>query len=304
MADESAEKITLSRRQAVAALGAGVVVAGGAVALTGMEATKFANTQAEQQLQELQFQLQQAQTETDALEKKLAAAQLQLEIYKGLAGLYDTLDQINFDAIVGAALGAYKTSLNALAGGVNVLREGIVNAENALDNFENAFAAIREALTSAEKAWANVNALLQNVQQLVAQASSPILPFIDQARKFFDDLLGKIPFGAGEGARQTLNGITGLIAAIPSALDELDDGLFRALREGWFSDDNARNLEATLTQPIIQNLLQPARKFLEQVDTTLEAWETQVAQPVNSALSQRQIVLKQISEFKNKNGLT
>jgi hypothetical protein len=229
---------------------------------------------------------------------------LQIEIYKGLGGLYDTLDNIGIDSIVGAALSAYKGTLNALGAGVNALREGIVNAENALDNFENAFAGIRGALTAAENAWANVNALLKNVQTLIAQASSPILPFVDQARKFFDDLLSKIPFGAGESARQTLNGITGLIVSIPVALDSLDDGLFRVLREGWFSDDNARTLEATLTKPIISNVLQPAREFLEHVERTLDAWETQVAQPLNAALAQRKIVQAQIADYKKTHNLS
>ncbi len=303
MANTKADEITLTRRQAVAALGAGVVAAGGAVAFTGIEATAWAKRAAAQQLADLQFQLSELQQKNNDAQKQLVAAQLQIEIYKGLTGLYDTLDKIGIDSIIGAALGAYKGSLNALEGGLNLLREGIIKAENALDNFENAFAAIRRALTSAENAWANVNALFKNVQELVAQASSPILPLLDQARKFFDDLLGKIPFGAGEGARQTLNGITGLLVAIPGALDALDDGLFRTLREGWFSDDNARNVEATLAKPITQGVLKPARKFLDQVEATLNSWELQMAKPVNSALSQREIVQKQIAEYKKKNGL-
>jgi hypothetical protein len=148
-----------------------------------------------------------------------------------------------------------------------------------------------------------VGALLNNAQKLISQATSPVLPFVDQAGRFFDDLLAKIPFGAGEGARQTLNGIKGLMAAIPGALDTLDDGLFTTLRDGWFSEDNARNLEATLARPVVNGVLQPAREFLDQVDATLNDWEQKVAQPVNNAVAQRKIVLEQIAEYKSKNGL-
>lgn len=303
MADESSNDIKLTRRQAVAALGAGVVLAGGAVALTGMEATAWAKRNAEQQIQDLEFQLTELRKQNDETQKQLVAAQLQIEVYKGLSGLYDTLDNINLESIIGAALGAYKGTLDALEGGINVLREGIVTAENTLDNFESAFASVRNALTSAENAWANVTALLTNAQDLVAQATSPILPFVDQARRFFDDLLGKIPFGGGEGARQAINGMIGLMVAIPSALDALDDGLFRTLRDNWFSADSARNLEATLAQPLIQGLLQPSRRFLDQVEYTLNRWETQVSQPVNAALAQREIVRTQISDYKKTHGL-
>lgn len=304
MADKPSDKIALTRRQAVMALGAGVIVAGGAATVTGIAATDYAKRDAAQQIEDLQFQLSQAAKKQDDAQKQLAAAQLQIEIYKGLGGLYDTLDNIGIDSIIGSALGAYKASLDALEGGVKLLREGIVSAENALDSFESAFAGIRNALTAAENAWANVNALLKNAQDLIAQATSPILPLVDQATKFFDDLLGKIPFGAGEGARQGIRGIIGLVVAIPSALDALDDGLFRTLREGWFSNDNARNLEATLTKPIISGVLQPARKFLEQVEATLNNWEGQVAKPVNNALSQREIVQKQIAQYKTTHNLS
>lgn len=303
MPDQPSDKISLTRRQAVAALGAGVVVAGGAVTLTGIQATAWAKRDAEQQLQDLQFQLGEVSKKRDEAQRQLAAAQLQIEIYKGLNGLYDTLDKIGIDSIVGSALGAYKASLDALQGGVKGLREGIVRAENALDSFENAFASIRDALTAAEKAWANVNALLKNAQELIAQATSPVLPLVDQATKFFDDLLGKIPFGAGEGARQAIKGVIGLIVAIPTALDSLDDGLFRTLREGWFSEDNARNVEATLAKPLADNVLAPARKFLDQVEATLNSWEEQVARPVNNALSQREVVQKQIAEYKTTHGI-
>lgn len=320
MADESSDKV-LTRRQAVAALGVGVVAVGGAAAVTAVEATSWAKRDGDQQTRELHFQvdeLQQRLTELNQqydqklseltqqhskTQQQLAGAQAQIELYKGLNGLYNTLDNIGIDTVVGAALGAFKTTLDALSGSVNLVREGIVSTESALDSFESAFASIRNALTAAEASWANVNALFKNAQDMVAQATSPLLPLMDQAGRFIDDLLGKIPFGAGEGARRGLNGMKDLMVGVPAALDTLDDGLFRTMREGWFSQDNAHTLEATLAQPIVNNLLQPARRFLDQVEFTLNSWENQVAQPVNSALSQRQIVMQQITEYKDKNGL-
>ncbi len=308
MTEKTTEGIQLSRRQAVAALGAGVLVAGGAAALAGTQATNWAKQDAALQTQDLEFQLEQlqkqnaqAQQQLADAQRELAAANVQIEIYKGLVGLFDTLDQIGIDSVVGAALGAYAATLATLEAGVDALKAGIVTTENALDNFENTFASIRDALTAAENALANVGALLKNVQTLVAQATSPLLALADQARKFFDDLLGKIPFGAGEAARQTLNGIVGLIAGIPTAMTEIESGLFRTLREGWFSDDTARAIETTLTKPIIDGLLEPLRKFLEQVDATINGWETQVTQPVNHAMAQRAVVQKQIAGYRAQN---
>lgn len=307
---EKSSQINLSRRQAVAALGAGVLVAGGAAAVVGVQATNNAQQDTARQVQALESQIEELQKQNTKTQEQLAdaqkqltAANVQIEIYKDLVGLFDTLDNIGLDSIIGSALGAYAATLAALEGGVDALKAGIVSTENALDNFENTFASIRDALTEAEKALANVGALLKNAQELVANATSPILSFVDQSRKFFDDLLGKIPFGAGEGARQTINGIVGLIAGVPAALTEMESGLFRTLRDGWFTDDNARSIEATLTKPIINGLLEPLRQFLETVDTTINSWEAQVTTPVNDALSQRQIVQKQITEYRTQNNV-
>lgn len=303
MADGNADKLQLTRRQAVLALGAGAAAVGGAAVVSGALVNDQSKRQAEQQLQDLEFQLSELTKKQDEAQKQLAAANLKLQVYQGLVGLYETLDKIGIDTVIGGALSAYKGTLDALGGGIEGLRAGIVTAENALNSFETTFASIRAALAAAEQEWANLNALLKNVQDLVKNATSPILPFLDQATRFFDDLLGKIPFGGGEGARQTINGIVGLIAAVPVTLDSLGNGLFKTLRDGWFSADTARSLETTLAKPITGGVLQPARTFLDQVQATLQDWESQVATPVQNALAQRQIVQQQIASYKQKNGL-
>src|SRR5581483_9911796 len=251
MADKSSDQVQLTRRQAVALVGAGAILAGGAVAVTAVEANSLAQGQANQQIQDLNSQLAEykknqnavqqqldaaqqeiakhqqqlvaAQQEIAKHQQQLVTAQLELGVYKGLAALYETLDGVGIDTVVGTALNAYKATRDSLAGGVDALKAGIITAENALDSFEQAFASIRDALTAAENAWANINALFKNAQDLIKNATSPLLPFVDQATKFFDDLLGKIPFGGGESARQTLNGIIGLIVAVPDALGNLEN---------------------------------------------------------------------------------
>lgn len=288
--------ISLSRRQAVLALGAGAVAVAGAAAVTGVQATTMATEQAAAQIQDLEQQLAD-------LRKEHNTTAAQLTIYKGLITLYETLDQIGIDAIAGTALSAYRAALDGLGAGVAALRAGLVTAQNALDSFERAFATVRDALTAAETAWENVKTLLQNAQELIKGATTPLLPFVDQAQKFFDDLLGKIPFGAGEGARQTINGIVGVLGAVPAALEELDRGLFQTLRQDWFSDDQARSLEATLFKPLSQGALKPATTFLDDVQATLKRWQSDVADPVNATLAQRALVRKQIAEYRAQHNL-
>lgn len=294
---KDAAKITLSRRKAMAALGVGAVAVAGTTLAVAYESALWARGQAEQTARALN-QNAELQKQNSALEQQVAQLQLELLKYKGLVALYETLDKIAIDSVIGAALGAYKTTLNGLEAGIESLRAGLIRAENALDSFESAFASIRHALESAEAAVANVAALLKHAQDLIAQTTSPLLPFVDQARRFFDDLLGRIPFGVGDEIRKTINGIIGLLVAIPSMMASVNDDLLKRLREDWFSDDQARNLEATLAKPIVENVLQPVRRFLDEVERTLNAWEEQVVAPVNRALSQRAIIQQQIRDYR------
>lgn len=306
----SDDKINLSRRQAIAALGAGAV----AVTVVGAGAAYEAATQArdeplkqldaaQKQASELQKQNGDLQAQLSDMEAQLSDMQNDLIVHKGLVALYSTLESIPMDTVIAGALGGYKALLDGLKGGVDVLRGAVKAAEGALDGLQNTFTLIRGALVVAEGGVANVGALLKNVQDLLNTTTAPAQPFIEQARQFFDDLLGKIPFGAGDQIRKTVNGTVGLVVAVPSMLSSVKDGLIAPLRDGWFSDDSAKNLQGALIEPLKQNLLEPIVKFLDDVEATLGRWESDVSKPINAALADREAVRKQIGDYRQQHGL-
>ncbi len=284
MADEQqSEAVTLTRRQAMTALGAGAVTLTATHLGVAYAAAQWAEQEPRQQAGDLEAEV---------------------ERLKGLVALYENLEKIGIDGVIAGALTAFKGSLSTLRSGVGLLREGLNAVEGALRDFHDTFGAIRTGLKLAEDGIGNVAALLKNAEDWLGQTTSPVQPLIAQVHQFFDDLLSKIPFGVGENIRKTLDGLIGLVVAIPSAVKDVSTNLLEPLRTSWFSDDNGKNVQGTLLDPVSQKVLQPLDKFLGEVDQTLAHWESEVSQPVQATLDQRAEVRKQIADYKQKHGLS
>jgi hypothetical protein len=286
MADEKSkldETIRLTRRQAVTTLG---------VAAVTLTATH------------LGVAYEAAQWERQQHQPEIADFTAEVEKLKGLVALYEDLDKIGVDAIISSALTVFRGVLEGLRASVGLLRGGVGAAEGAISGFQNTFATLRGALTVAEEAVSNVAALLKNVEDFLGQTTSPLEPLIRQVQQFFDELLGRIPFGVGDSIRRTIDGISGLVIAIPSMVLEVRTTFLEPLRATWFSDDNAKNIRGVLLDPITQKVLEPIKQFLDAVDQTFVQWEGDVAKPVQGALDQRDAVRQQIAEYKNQHKMS
>jgi hypothetical protein len=276
------ETITWTRRRVVAALAAGAVTLTATHLGVAYEAA--------------QWDQQQRQPEIDQLKAEV-------EKLKELIALYESLDKLGIEGVIVGAMTTFKSLLDGLRAGVGLLRSGIGAAKGTISGVVSTFAVLRGALTGAEQAVDNVAALLKNVQDLLGQTTSPLDPIIRQVEQFFNDLLGKIPFGVGDNIRQTVNGISGLVIAIPSMVLAVKTSFFEPLRATWFSDDSAKNIQGSLLDPITQMVLDPLGKFLDDVDQTLAHWESDVSVPVQAALDQRAATHKQIADFKSQNNI-
>jgi hypothetical protein len=277
------ETITWTRRRVVTALAAGAVTLTATHLGVAYEAT--------------QWEQQQHQPEIDELKAEV-------ERLKGLLALYENLEKIGIDAIISGAVSVFRGLLEGLRGGVALLRGGIGAAEGTISGFQSTFAVLRGALTAAEQAIANIAALLKNAQDFLGQTTSPLDPLIQQVRQFFDDLLGKIPFGVGDNIRHTVDGIAGLVIAIPSMVLAVGTGFLEPLRATWFSDDAAKNVQGSLVDPIKHSVLEPLDKFLDDIDQLLARWESDVATPVQGALGQRDAARKQIADYKSQHNMS
>jgi hypothetical protein len=231
------------------------------------------------------------------------ASEAEIAKLKGLVTLYETLEQVGLDAIAALGIGAVGGLLQGMEGGVRLLEKGAQEVENALKGFTALFPAIREGITWAEGLVSSLSDKLVQLQAAIGSAVDSAKPLTDALGDFFNFVLGLLPGDVQKSIRDTLARIEAVITSIPEAVEGLNNRLLAPLRQNWFSDESARNLETTLVAPITTGLLDPLEKHLTDLANLLDQWETGLAKPVQAALDQRQTIRQQITRYRQEHGL-
>ncbi len=277
---------TLSRRQFVtgAALGggAGLLLAAG----SGFAAWQFGQT---------------AGNVSGHLEA--LSAETEITKLKGLVTLYEALEQVGLDAIAALGIGAVGGLLQGMESGARLLEKGTQEVETALKGFTALFPAIRDGITWAEGLVSSLSDKLVQLQAAIGSTVNSAKPLTDALGDFFNFVLGLLPADTQKSIRDTLARIQAVIDSIPNAVEGLNNRLLTPLRQNWFSDESARNLDTTLVAPITTGLLDPLQKHLTDLANLLDQWETGLAKPVQAALDQRKTIREQITRYRQEHGL-
>jgi hypothetical protein len=231
------------------------------------------------------------------------ANQVELIKLRGLVALYENLEQVGIDAIASAGLAALRISLDGLQLGVSGLQSAVTLVDDAVSTFERAFPTIRRGLSLAERLVTSVEERVTDLQELMGEVQDVVSPLTDALGSFFSSLVARIP-GVGQKILDTLDRISELVGSLPQAIDQMNTSLLEPLREDWFTDDEDQGLKGTLLNPLQDSLLGPLEQFLGDLSEATGEWEEQLINPVEKALTQREVIRKQISEYKEREALT
>jgi len=127
------------------------------------------------------------------------------------------------------------------------------------------------------------------------------LPLADSIAGFFNSLLQKIPFGIGDDIRRAVDALVALVRAIPTVIDTLANQLIQPMRSAFFPTAGDPAVKASLIDPIVKNLLEPAKKQLDDIDKLAATWEADLTTPVQTAITERQKIRDQIADYKIQN---
>lgn len=231
-------------------------------------------------------------------------AQLEAQIAKlqGLIKLYEALDKVGIDGIVASGMSVVRTALDVVKAGVRLMRDGITAVEAAIKNFQGALDTLKTAAN-------NVSQLLTDVAQKMSAAEGPIVavlgtavPLAESIAGFFRSLLSKIPF-VGNDINRAVDALVAFIRSIPNALTTISSQLLAPLRDMFFPITGDSMAKTRLFDPIVQNVLEPLKNFLTDVENMIDKWENGFSKPVQDALDQRQQVRKQIVAYRKDIGM-
>lgn len=243
-----------------------------------------------------------SQNAHSAAEVELAQVRARLDKYAHLITLYEQLEKVGIDTIVATGMSIMRGALEALRAGIQILRAGIVTVESALKNFLTLLDTLRAPADLVARVLADLMQKFQAAETVIKAALNTAQPLAEAIAGFFDSLLQRIPIVGPEIRRATL-ALSELVRAIPLVIDAVTNQLLKPLRENFFPATGDPKIKIDLVVPTQSRLLEPLKKFLDDVEAALARWENEFVKPVQAALDERARIRKQIAELYQDIGL-
>ncbi len=235
-----------------------------------------------------------------------AVAQLESEAellkLRGLLALYENLEQVGIDALFSAGVAALSLSLEGLETGITVLEQGVGLVDAGVSAFERSFSTIRRGLILVEGLFVNLEARVERLQETMSEVQEFVAPVSDAVGSLLSSLVERIP-GVGPATLDALDRISELMGALPDAIGEVRSRLVEPLREDWFTDDEESGLKGELLNPLQDELLEPLETFLGDVADAIDEWQGELIDPVEEALTEREAIRRQITDYKTREGI-
>jgi hypothetical protein len=235
-----------------------------------------------------------------AAELKAAAETLKL---KGLLALYESLEKIELDAIVGTGIAAVGLLLKGVEGGSLAIKAGLDTVEGLLLDFEGAFPTIRAGIEWTEGVVSALADRLQALEDAIERVLEKAQPITEALGGFFDFVLDLLPFGYGDRIRAILDRIGDLVTSVPETVEGINTKLLEPLRRDWFSEEEGKGLKGGLIDPIVTRLLDPLEAFLGKLAELVGGWEEKLVKPAEEAISERDAIRTEIARYKAEQGL-
>lgn len=229
--------------------------------------------------------------------------QKEIERLQGLVDLYENLERIGIDAIIGKGIDGVELAIKALKGGVLALRKAVEATEAAISLVDATLDPLRAGLSLAEGFVSLLRGQIRLVQTTLSEVTGRISPLAEALSGFFTELISRAPFGMGEKVQETGKRITELISGLPDALDGIYGQLLAPLRLEWLSKEEGKGLQGRLLIPLRRDLLKPLTKFLDDIIAFLEGLEGRLLIPTRNVLEEREKVRRQIKDYKANMGL-
>ncbi len=266
------------------------------------------------QIEALQAQLAEAQSERLALRAQLDAAQAEIGRLTGerdtlsvnqevlsaeaeharseadrlgqVVSLYEQMDAVGLDNAVAAGMGPMGMMLMGLQGGRLLLESGVQEAARLLATVEVQSPAIANGLLWLENQVAALSMLLQQLENTLSDVLSPIEPITTQIGNFIGQIIDMLPFGVGQHIRAGLEAIALILTHIPELVASINPMVFTPLRQ-WVSPDGDKGLVPEVVRPISANLVNPAQQVVDSASALETAYNDQLKTPVEQALAAR-----------------
>ncbi len=213
--------------------------------------------------------------------------------YQDVIGLYQQLETINIDQVIGAALATVGVPLLAINTVRDSLKTGVVLGVRTLQTVEDQMPLIAAGLDWLDKQVATLIAGVRAFQTALAvtsgtQTAKAVSDFISQ-------VLDMLPFGAGQNIKAALQAMGDVLVNLPELLNNVSVMLIEPAR-AWIVPGKQGGLYDLLLRPVREQVLAPAQQMVANAENLNTVYNNQLAKPVQDALAQRAKIRAEITK--------
>ncbi len=209
-----------------------------------------------------------------------------------VVALYEAMEEAGLDGRLEQALETLDGLIGGLREGAEALRSGLEVGRTALLDFQSRFPSLQSAFQWLQQTLAALSQRMLALENSVNGLLEITGPLAETMGSFLRWILDHLP---GPAAGQVQDGLERL-GEVVTMLPDLVEGLHRRILEpmdGWFSSRASTGLGATLVQPLLVHVLDPAESLLDRVVQLATAWD-ETRDALRQILEQRKTIRAQI----------
>ncbi|MCB8965551.1 MAG: twin-arginine translocation signal domain-containing protein [Ardenticatenaceae bacterium] len=236
---------------------------------------------------------------------ELEAAHAQIGVLAGLLALYEQLDEVDVATIWDEGVTAVTTAFDNLLTETPLLNEGIAAGRQALLEMEAHIPLLQNGRLWVSDHLGRLRAAYDRVQNLLETAVTVVGPFLEMLNQWFQDILQWLPFGLGERTAEMMQALANLLGETPATIGGLDSQIAQPL-DAWLAAPANEEipLQTGLIQPLRQEVLDRAEAVVSKASQARAAYEVSLAEPVATAVANRQVLRTLIAQYREQHSLS
>lgn len=237
------------------------------------------------------------------LQVELAEATEQVSLLAGLVALYDQLDDANLLQTVEGHVTSFGNVIGELVGELPGAEEGLALGNQALDNFEAQIPLLKEGRRWLESHLARLATFYDAAENVLEAAVESAGSFLQKLNDWFQGLRKWLPFGVGDRAAEVMSALANVLDETPQTIHGLRRNVADPLDVWLKGEETEMPLRADLIKPLKEKSLARAGTVVERARETQTAYETELVDPLQTAVDRRRRLREQIAAYRQEHGV-
>ncbi|HHS96941.1 MAG TPA: hypothetical protein ENK08_03455 [Chloroflexi bacterium] len=209
-----------------------------------------------------------------------------------IVSLYETMEESGLDERLEQVMERLDELIGGLQEEAEALRSGLESGRTTLREFESRFPSLRSAFQWLRQTLATLSQRMLALENSVNDLLELTGPLTETMGGFLRWILDHLPGRAADQVQDGLERLGEVVAMLPDLVEGLHQRILEPM-DGWFSSSASNGLEATLVQPLLSHVFDPAESSLDRVVELAAAWN-EARSALQQALERRKEIRGQI----------